>query len=69
MNTCPLCEVPFDWGSESFELAAHLATEHPFETDTLQINRYGFTLEVIDMALNLLLDWGAYFPEPIKTGA
>jgi len=65
MTSCPLCDVPFDWEAEEFELAAHLAIEHPFETDSLQINRHGLTLSVIDLARNMLLDWKAYFPDPI----
>lgn len=65
MSSCPLCDVPFDWEAEEFELAAHLAIEHPFETDSLQINRCGLTYSVIDLARNMMLDWGAYFPDPI----
>lgn len=49
---CPLCKIDFE---DDFEMAAHLAVDHPHETDKGEIERRGLPFHVTDMAKDILL--------------
>ena len=49
---CPLCQIDFD---DDFEMAAHLAVDHPHELARGDAERRGLPFHVTDIAKDILL--------------